>query len=523
MKQGVIIMETNNHLAIQSYKIQTYQDVLKILDNEPIANEVKSIEQTYYAIDVSQAMSNLKQIGGLLEVAYAGCKGFPCAEKVLCMLSDYQTLVNNSLLASSKFRGATLNALNKHKMAILSTKAGQIPSAINIISQCEEIAQTMAKESKKLSEDAQKLCTMSRNALKTAGQDEVHATQKQQEVKSQVIELEGEEASLSSKKESLHNQINEEKKREKELMRRADKAQQQSFTINIVSSVMEPFKKLVELGVQATSGFVPALQQAKAAKDLLDSITRIGHEKEDVNNELGRLQGQLAMKKMEVEHYQSEGASSQKILELKQDVVRIEAEINSKSESLKHKDKALEEIKKTLDEQVDTLQKQGDIVAQRRAELQKEERQVNADLAKSVKKLQHLGVQTNDLERAIASLEVTVKTLGKVKTVFENSRLYWEGVQAHCKGLANVEDLKMYAELDVKEFEMGIQQSALSWLTLGKISHQAILAMEKVKICVDDKVENLPSREKAGEIIQSATTALLQELNKQPIIEEVND
>jgi len=37
--------------------------------------------------------------------------------------------------------------------------------------------------------------------------------------------------------------------------------------------------------------------------------------------------------------------------------------------------------------------------------------------------------------QAIHSLDVTVKTLAKIKTVFDNTRVYWKSMENHCNQL----------------------------------------------------------------------------------------
>ena len=59
--------------------------------------------------------------------------------------------------------------------------------------------------------------------------------------------------------------------------------------------------------------------------------------------------------------------------------------------------------------------------------MQKEARETNAKLAEQVENLKHLNVRDNKLEVSLRMLELTITNLGKIKTTFDNTRLFWMG------------------------------------------------------------------------------------------------
>ena len=75
--------------------------------------------QTFYTINVEDAMKKLSQVGQLLQLAYSGSKGFPCSKEVLTVLSNYQDLVKDSVITSSTFVEVVLKSLNFHKVALV--------------------------------------------------------------------------------------------------------------------------------------------------------------------------------------------------------------------------------------------------------------------------------------------------------------------------------------------------------------------------------------------------------------------
>jgi hypothetical protein len=75
-----------------------------------------------------------------------------------------------------------------------------------------------------------------------------------------------------------------------------------------------------------------------------------------------------------------------------------------------------------------------DLMRAARYEKEKELRENNANLARQLTELNQLTISGNDLEAAIKALEVAITSLGKIKTIFENTRLFWTGMEVrfHC-------------------------------------------------------------------------------------------
>ena len=161
-------------------------------------------------------------------------------------------------------------------------------------------------------------------------------------------------------------------------------------------------------------------------------------------------------------------------------------------------------------------------------ELQAEERNVNADLAESLTKLQNSVIEKNELDKAIISLEITINTLGKVKTVFLNAKQFWVSVKTHCASLTSNKGAAAYADPAVfksckEEFVEEIKKSGYDWLTLGKINRQAALAIRVVDKNIDGIMNDLPDKKKAEKLVNELTKTILGDIRKeQCMIEDVN-
>ena len=307
--------------------------VEKILQNRQVASRVAEEEGNYYTINVSKAMSDLAVVGDLLQVAYAGSKGFRCSEGIITILASYQTTVKNSFVATSRFRDASLLALQKHRIAFKFLNKGNYSKALEKITECAEAATQMVQITTVLISEAEALTKLATDSLTAAVADSNMTITQRENVLNEIRLASSSRASLAAQKESLAADIADVKAREANAIAKED--------------------------AQAKREFL---------KDILVIAVSAG-------NPLGGGAG---------------GGSSS----------------GSQAEAQKSASA---------------------IAAEERAQLQKEARETNAKLAEQVENLKHLNVRDNKLEVSLRMLELTITNLGKIKTTFDNTRLFWMG------------------------------------------------------------------------------------------------
>ena len=119
------------------------------------------------------------------------------------------------------------------------------------------------------------------------------------------------------------------------------------------------------------------------------------------------------------------------------------------------------------------------------------------------------------MSASILSLELAIAALGKVRTTFENTRLFWLGVEKQCKKLTKIENLRLNSDPSLKEeFIDELNNIGLSWLTLGKINYFALLVIQKVDQKSDSIMNNLPTKQEALEIVQKDADMILKSLTE---------
>ena len=310
--------------------------VEKILQNRQVASRVAEEEGNYYTINVSKAMSDLAVVGDLLQVAYAGSKGFRCSEGIITILASYQTTVKNSFVATSRFRDASLLALQKHRIAFKFLNKGNYSKALEKITECAEAATQMVQITTVLISEAEALTKLATDSLTAAVADSNMTITQRENVLNEIRLASSSRAYLAAQKESLAADIADVKAREANAIAKED--------------------------AQANREFL---------KDILVIAVSAG-------NPLGGGAG---------------GGSS-----------------SSSSGS-----------------QAEAQKSASAIAAEERALLQKEARETNAKLAEQVENLKHLNVRDNKLEVSLRMLELTITNLGKIKTTFDNTRLFWMG------------------------------------------------------------------------------------------------
>lgn len=517
-------MMNNNQLALVRKQIfNGPDDIMRVVSqkSEIISEKVNSLEKVYHTIDVRQTMQNLMQVTQLLNLSFAASKGFSSNTKVSIILCDYQQLIKNSKAASTAFIGGCIQAVKFHTKAFECVEKSKYDAALKIIRMCANVAQKMAEDSEKLVKESDKLCEESRAALIAATEDETVSIEKRKEIQAQIDESKVIEGKLTSLTTDLASQVAEEQAREKEIRKKADQAQRQAFAVSILKACMKPFTDIA--GV-FTGLFLSGKESSTTFEKTLENLTKdVNNKKEQLANTEKNLE--IAQQTLNLEK-NKEIPDLNKIQQLEEDIIKLVAESKSKRTLVDSCVTALSEVQKTCESSAANYQQQEEKIAAKRAELQKAHREANADLKASVIKLQQLNVGEGNLDKTITSLEIAVKTLGKVKTTFENTRLFWKGVENHCKSLADVGLFEIHAETaDADMFCNELQDSAWSWVVLGKLNIEASNLLKDVDDKNDEKMSNLPTSAEAMALIDNVTKNILHQLKTEdtPKIEEKKD
>ena len=135
----------------------------------------------------------------------------------------------------------------------------------------------------------------------------------------------------------------------------------------------------------------------------------------------------------------------------------------------------------------------------------------DASLIETLLKLDKYVAIKDDFSSMVLMLELAVQTLGRIKTVFENTCKYWKRLNAHCKSISDdlmmaQEDLEIWLADDLKI-------SALNWFVLGRSNYIASIAIGEFDKEVDAIMSNLPTTKEAPAMIENIKKELLRNIN----------
>lgn len=492
-----------SHIAVNSsfqLNLKELNSMDKVIENtKSFEGFIVEIQKRYHTIDVSVAMNSLVLVGKVLKLAYASSKGFPCSKNTMYILCNYQSLIKNSFVTSSSFVDSCLSALKYHKHALTLADKDNFESALSMIHKCSEEAGKMANESGKLAEEATKLCKLAEDALESASCDETLSRKEKEKIKSIIFENKVKQDALRKKREILDEQINEVKEEQEKLSQSAEKEIQRQFVLKMVSSIMCPLLSTTEKAVFTITKVVSDI--SNKTKDV--EKTNVSQHNVFIE-QVETLKSRLKDLKERIQNSKNDNKPDDEIKGL----INEEKELETKLDKLRHimikNDNCNSAGDVNTINPLNKIHEKEMFIMNLKSELQKEEREGNSEIVEIASRLKGLTNNNNDLSRSINSLEMAIKALGKIKTTFELTKQYWEGVRKHCEKLKDKSILEALNSPDVKEdFIQELKDSALSWLALGKMSYKAMLSMKNVDAEADEIMNNLPTKEEAERLIKT--------------------
>ncbi|KAN0030409.1 hypothetical protein ACTA71_010174 [Dictyostelium dimigraforme] len=496
-------------------------------------------------------MKSLATVGDLLKVANAAAHGFPCSVPIIAILSDYQSLVNDTVNTCSTFVFNCIAAINQHELA-LRIAADFPQKAMGLIGKTAEKAKEMAEQSQKLVDFAKKLVDKSTDALVMATGDQKDTMAAEREVTKKKGELEAQAAKLQSEIADLKEQVAEFKELAEKAGKEAAEQRKIGMILQIVGAVTKPLVELAGPIIMAASGASVADGAGKILSKIGDGVSSgTDSKKDDSKDKKTEKPADDATSEYKDKKKKLEKQEDEKTKELEEKKVELK-KVEAEPESPEKKEKK-EKLEKEIGEIKDALKKLGESVSnvvneisneykaraaksedkeaaymKLKSEYQDLQRKSNSDLAQNVVQLKNLAVEKNYLEVSIKSLEITIKTMGKVRTIFENTRLFWLQVKAQCDALAdvsNIKDLAEIAELSTKyqiDFTNQIKSSGLNWLALAQINFVASNTITGVKKNFDEVMSNLPGKAEAESIVKACCDEIEKTLeNENKKIDEI--
>jgi len=406
---------------------------------------IKEKIESEYNINIGVAFQLLGNVGELLRISYAGCKGYSCQVAVSKVHSRYQDMIYASARVSNFFVRTTLRALKYHKYAQRNINKQRASKALRWVQRCAPLADKLVVASTKMVKQSDLLKNMTEGAFLETQRNDVQNT----------------------------GEIRKTKERNNKLSARID-------MIN---------KMLEEL-----------LKQERQQKQLVNEME---NELQEHEKEYEKVKGRKVKTNEICKTDVVEGFGIPGVFSTGQRVIRTcHNELDKGDVELK-KGEMGDVVLKINQLRVNQL-----ALLKMKNAIQKNMTSLYGELAASVKGLGHTVELGNDLLRAQHALQMAIDTLGIVKTIFLNNRHYWIQVTDNAQQQGSSGDtsvvLKELDEEEIQEFVELLMESGFNWLALGKVSRDAMVSMIQVKADVDRTFINLPSHDQAKQIIENS-------------------
>lgn len=165
-----------------------------------------------------------------------------------------------------------------------------------------------------------------------------------------------------------------------------------------------------------------------------------------------------------------------------------------------------------------------EVAKKNRKENLKQQRSSNTALKRAIAHLANMNNKGDRLSQTIASLDITVKSMGKIKTAFANTRVFWNGLKQHLEALkadgvqqkeflAMLKEEEMMGDEDMMiEFTKMVEYSGYSWVAVATQCLDASETIKEVNKGLDKSMNNLPNEAEALVLIKTISKELLKHL-----------
>ncbi|KAN0047889.1 hypothetical protein ACTA71_002277 [Dictyostelium dimigraforme] len=480
--------------------------------NKKIATEVNDFLKLYAAISVTEAMESLSIVGDLLKLSNAASDGLPCSGPIIDILSDYQSLIATSLNACICFADQSKESVNHYYTALKFAEKDTL-KAMGVLGLTAKKAQQMSNQSKILIDLSTQLVNKSTVALGKAVIGKSSVVEQLKEAQKRENDIEGQVSVLKTEIDELKKQVDEFNRLIKK--EKASRNGGAAFVFQIISSITTPIVQMaspiiknatgVDI-VEEVSNFIelvldPTKKETKSDTGFLKE-NKMNLEKQTQEKEL-----ELKKKEEEIENLNSQ-PFSEKNKQLKENLLK---EINEIKQQLERNKKSLEGTMKDISIQAEkrksaTIDKEATYI-KLKSEYQDLKRNSDIALAQNIHQLKSLSVENDSLEVSYKTLEIIVRTLGRIRTAFVNANLFWTEVQERCNYFSDLGMMEMLAgwsesDDEIKnQFILLIKSTGIRWLAFAKINNQAFKEIKKVHTKFGNIMSNLPKKSEVKEII----------------------
>jgi len=526
--------EKNNKLQVQVSKLREAWGGGE-LSNLPtlvthLKDKVDDIRNTRYKnMDIERNMRDLTLAGDGLFQALSAAKvsSAKCTKDIMKVLTEYQSLVAITNVASGQFTHATIVAIKEHMLMIKAFEKNKPEVALAALKRTGDLAQEMVVETQVLIDKSTELEKWGKDA-QLAAEDDMYATAEAKKANAQKrAARQARQATLKQNQIELAEMLDAAKEDQRKAAADAESARSSALIAGIfggiTSTVATICSSLTPLGAHtgasasmagragtmAGAGSTAAAEGTAAGNNTSPGTsTATSTEQTTREKDCAKKQGELAvMKNNRQEAPEEQQKAYNKDIESKEKEIAV---IQKEIEKMKC------EIKEHFNKVASTCDDKEAQASKQKFEIMRNRAQEASELAGVLEELKGLAASNDDLERAFKGLELAILILGRVKTTFTMVLAFWKGVHAHCKDLTAIELIVGELQLadSPEEWLPVVADNIASWACLGNICNLAHNVVGEALESLNGNMRSLPSREQANALLNSNMGPLLQRIKE---------
>lgn len=410
-------------------------------------------------INLKEMLKNLLNCTNLLDIVYcsvAGIRGLPgrvskLQELLLETLSD-------SELTMQGFVSATKRSLEDLSEVYPCLGEGDYEEAVSLLTSIKSTAQRMEKEAIMIRDAFQKCCDETSSILQDVYTSNQELLEHRDQASKELAEMNGELEALEVLKAILSTRIEEMNEEYKALEKKEEKASDRAFGLELTGAILGglgelvstilPIKELVSSDTSSQSQPESSTKENVSEEDLSknEEIQNFNRKKEDLHDRAKSLDKEIETLKKELEDPNVENMTQKRELlstkekeraQIDQDIQTQEKTIEKVSSALKSTGSSFTKAASHEQNTVEAYNKRLEEVYRLRHEIEKQDAENKAKIAKYKAKIASTTDNRKSLDLTIQSLTMAIGSMRRIIVILNETVLFWKSIVVCCQTLSD--------------------------------------------------------------------------------------
>lgn len=543
------------------------------LDNTPPVKSqlvLNSKQEILQHLDLKTVLSNLNNSAGLMYVAYNALAGTQIQSKMSGLQKSLLDLCQDCIVAVQDFDSKSGDILRYIVRTYKYLLEGKEQIALKQLEHCGERAGAMAKKSEELAQGFNTIASTTEKVLEDSQNAENLQEEEIQKLQKQLRTIKADEAKTKTLQTQLGNSITQMQQAYEEAKSEVATESSRAFTLGIVSAVVSGIGSGVAAFAAVKNPMATVARGASSSQssesttsssngDKSSDSSKVAEEKaaaDKAKKELEKTQAELKQAKATAEASQKkadqakttaeEAESGDKSAEVAAQKAQQEADakkkiaedLQKKAESQKAIADGLAAALADLSKSTSKMQEQSMTALQaaqqekvncfnQLIDLQKQNREALADLAKYGQQIKNTNIDTNIAANAVSTLHIAVRCLKQIVTSLTTAALFWRSMEQFCQRLSQsdlTQQIQDFEDLDLKDrleqytdpdFMYTAVMCMARWVALNSVCKDYLDAVNETYRKVATNIDSAPTKEEAWKLAPILASQMIESAEKQ--------